>query len=121
MAKHAIKTDGKTSLSLANVVLPAIAVSLIILGVVGLVVATVTKSKEQADTRSDGQALQVIDGLGRYPQDNQAAAGALQGAARVNDLIQDKKADDLQGKTDQNLQQGTNLDALLESTDLSVD
>ena len=102
-----------------TVVLPALAALLVVLGVIGLLVATLTKPKSET-TKTNGQQLQVIDGSGRYPQDNQAAAGALQGAARVDDLIQNKEADNLQGKNGEGLQQGTDLDALLEPTDLNV-
>ena len=96
-----------------------IAAVLVIVGGLGILLALKKKVQLPPQT-SGGTQLQVVEGTGRYPQQNQAAAPALQGAARVSDLMQDKKTEDLQGKSGDGLQRSTDLDALLKDSDLKV-
>lgn len=90
----------------------AIAVILVVVGVLGLLYA-VSQNQEQKENSTNGQ-LQVIEsGSGYQSQKN---GDAIQGAAKTTDLMQGRSGSDVQQGGSVN--QGTSVDDLLENKEI---
>lgn len=104
-AKKSIKKSTGAAQKAQSIIAPTVAVICLILGIFGLLLASLVDSELRPASTGTSSELKVIDGQGRSPEESSESAQSLQNAAQTGDFIEGQK-----GKT---VQPGGSVDQLI--------